>query len=321
MADPFDNLNNPWLVAVWPGMGSVAMLAGSHLAAELDAEVVMEMPGDEFFEMQHVEVSDGIAVAGHLPRNLFLLWRDPEGRQDLIIFVGEAQPQHNGFTLCQRIAAYAGQWNVRRITTFAAMATQLHPADDAGVFAVATNPQLAAECAQHDMQLLKQGQVSGLNGLMLAAAAEHAIPGLCLMGEMPYFAVNLPNPPAALAALRAFAELSGVDLDLSSLADQADHVRQQLEHMVERLSSPDAGEDDEIGFSPQAFSHGEEHEPDPDEPVHADLDPESRRWIESLFEQVRQDRSKAMRLKSELDRLGVFKQYEDRFLDLFRKGG
>jgi hypothetical protein len=31
------------------------------------------------------------------------------------------------------------------------------------------------------------------------------------------------------------------------------------------------------------------------------------------------DRSKAFELKQELDRLGVFKEYEDRFLDLFKK--
>jgi hypothetical protein len=38
-----------------------------------------------------------------------------------------------------------------------------------------------------------------------------------------------------------------------------------------------------------------------------------------LFNQANQDRSKAFELKQELDRLGVFKDYEDRFLDLFKK--
>ncbi len=41
--------------------------------------------------------------------------------------------------------------------------------------------------------------------------------------------------------------------------------------------------------------------------------------IEALFEQVKKDRSKAFELKRELDRLGIFKDYEDRFLDLFKK--
>ena len=46
---------------------------------------------------------------------------------------------------------------------------------------------------------------------------------------------------------------------------------------------------------------------------------EDKQRIEQLFEQSVQDRSRAFELKSELDRLGVFKDYEDRFLDLFRK--
>jgi hypothetical protein len=37
-----------------------------------------------------------------------------------------------------------------------------------------------------------------------------------------------------------------------------------------------------------------------------------------MFALAEKDRSKAFELKKELDRLGIFKKYEDRFLDLFR---
>jgi hypothetical protein len=33
------------------------------------------------------------------------------------------------------------------------------------------------------------------------------------------------------------------------------------------------------------------------------------------------DRSRAFELKQELNRLGIFKEHEDRFLDLFKKPG
>jgi proteasome assembly chaperone (PAC2) family protein len=328
VAGELENLNDPWLVAVWPGMGSVAMLAGSHLAASLEAEVEMELPAEEFFEVQHVEVEDGLAAAGRLPRNLVLLWRDPDERRDLIIFIGESQPAQHGYRLCQQIAAYARQWNVQRITTFAAMATQLHPANDADVFAVTTNEQLADACRANGLNLLKQGQVSGLNGLMLAAAEEVAIPAMCLMGEMPYFAVNLPNPPAALAALGAFSQMSGIDFDLHALQEQSEQVRDQLKQLVDRLnaSAEQSDEENEFGFTTPDLSWHAEEPPESSEETaeksnQPPLDPETRQRIESLFEQVRQDRSKAVKLKRELDRHGVFKQYEDRFLDLFRKGG
>jgi hypothetical protein len=41
--------------------------------------------------------------------------------------------------------------------------------------------------------------------------------------------------------------------------------------------------------------------------------------IEDLFTQASKDCPKAFELKQELDRLGVFKEYEDRFLDMFKK--
>ena len=46
-----------------------------------------------------------------------------------------------------------------------------------------------------------------------------------------------------------------------------------------------------------------------------------RERIETLFAQAKSDRTKAFELKHVLDRLGVFKEYEDRFLDLFKKAG
>lgn len=45
----------------------------------------------------------------------------------------------------------------------------------------------------------------------------------------------------------------------------------------------------------------------------------ARRVIEDLFQQVRNGELEAVELKKELDRWGVFKEYEDRFFDLFRK--
>ena len=49
------------------------------------------------------------------------------------------------------------------------------------------------------------------------------------------------------------------------------------------------------------------------------LSPEEEQRIKELFQEAKHDRSKAYELKHELDRLDVFKEYEDRFLDLFKK--
>ena len=99
----------------------------------------------------------------------------------------------------------------------------------------------------------------------------------------------------------------------------------QLSDLVDRLiETSEQPDDDEPDFtSPELFtpSADSDDEPAAETPAEPTLDPETRQRIEALFDQVARDRGKAVRLKRELDRLGVFDQYEDRFLDLFRKGG
>jgi len=313
------NLNNPWLVAVWPGMGSVAMLAGGHLSSELGAEVVGELDVSEFFDVQQIDVRDGLARTGRPPRHMFLLWRDPQQRRDVIVFIAEAQPQRGGYDLCRKLIERARQWNVQRVVTFAAMATQLRPADQARVFAVGTSEALLNECRRIDLELLREGQVSGLNGTVLAAAAEQDIDGLCLMGEMPYFAMQAPNPAASLAALEAFCSLADIHLDLSDLRSQAEQVNAQLQQLVERLGADEDSDESDLGFTIPDVARDAPQETD--EPKQPPLSDEARQRIEALFDEVHRDRAKAVTLKKELDRHGVFDQYEDRFLDLFRKGG
>ena len=45
----------------------------------------------------------------------------------------------------------------------------------------------------------------------------------------------------------------------------------------------------------------------------------AREYIEELFEQVRRDLSRAAELVAELNRWGIFPEYQDRFFALFRK--
>jgi hypothetical protein len=72
----------------------------------------------------------------------------------------------------------------------------------------------------------------------------------------------------------------------------------------------------EHGFD-EATPEEEEFRPEPTE--EPQIRPEEEQRIEQLFTQAREDRSKAYELKRELDRLKIFADYENRFLDLFKK--
>ena len=67
-------LHHPWLVAVWPGMGHVALSAGYYLIAKLDMHVLAEFSPRDFFDIEQVEVKDGLLRTASPPRNRVFVW-------------------------------------------------------------------------------------------------------------------------------------------------------------------------------------------------------------------------------------------------------
>ena len=132
---------------------------------------------------------------------------------------------------------------------------------------------------------------------------------------MPHIFAQLPYPKASLAILEVFSTISHVELDFTELAEQVRNVDEQLGELlaqVEKQYGPQfpQGEDDEESYSTEPAAAEDEEE----KPASAD-----KERVEELFEAARKDRSKAFELKQALDKLGLFKAYEDRFLDLFKK--
>jgi proteasome assembly chaperone (PAC2) family protein len=313
------DLREPWLVAVWPGMGAVALVAGHYLHQTLGAEPEAEVPLDAFFDVQRVQVKNGVVEETKRPGSALYVWRNPapDGK-DLLIFVGEAQPESRGWDYAAALLDHMAAYGVRRVVTFAAMATPSDPRATPRVFAAATSERVLADIHPGEVERLGEGEIAGLNGVLLGAAAKRGLDGLCLLGEFPFFAPGIPNPKASAAVLRTFQRLFGLDLDLERLDAEGRRVEAQLTALLERLrkeAMPGQEEGaEEAGRAPwEATTEPEEAESEgPSE--------EDRRRIESLFAKAKENRKYALELKSELDRLGLFKAYEDRFLDLFKRG-
>ena len=322
------HLDNPWLVATWPGIGSVSIKAGQYLQKQLGVTHLEELPAEPFFEIDKIEVSGGLARSGGLPRNSFYGWKNPGNGPDLLFFIADAQPAHHGFEYCRHVLDTAAQFGVSKVVTFAAFGTKQHLSREPRVFAVANQRDLLEELATAPVELLQGGQISGLNGVLIAAAAERSLPAIGLLGEMPVFASGIPNPKASLRVLEAFLELSGITIDLSSLRDEADAAQRGLVELLDKMTQAVQAaqqlriEPDEADFETEGSAAADDdagaHPLDPDLESDQALSAGQRNRIERMFARVVEDRSRAIELKGELDRLGVYEQYEDRFLDLFR---
>lgn len=301
-------LHDPWLLAVWPGMSGVAISAGYYLLAKLGMHLLVEIPAAEFFEPGQVDVRNGLIIPAKLPRSRLFLWSDPTQERDLLLFLGEAQPTTKSSAFCHLLIDQARALGVTHMLTFAAMATQMRPKHPSRVFAAATNPDCLNRCQKQGLIPLEHGSISGLNGTLLGLAASTGMPGTCLLGEIPHIFSHLPFPKASLAVLRAFSSLSHVHVDDRELKSHARTVEHSLEDFLTRMEHA-------VGNAPSPQLTPPKSEPSSSEPPGP---PTTHPEIERLFAACRKDRSHAYELKQLLDQLGVFPEYEDRFLDLFK---
>jgi proteasome assembly chaperone (PAC2) family protein len=295
-------------------MGHVALNAGIYLLSKLGMTAIAELEAGELFDIDHVEVKEGMIQPARRPRNRFFVWTDPKKQHDLVVFLGEAQPPIGRYPFCKQVMSFARNLGVERVFTFAAMATQMHPEHRSRVFGAVTDREDLKEVRELELELLEDGNIGGLNGVLLAAAAEVGLHGTCLLGEMPHIFARLPFPKASLAILEVFTTIANIELDLEELGEQAKAVEEQLGELLSQVE-----EQYRQQVAPQEEEEEEEAPPDAVEQPVPKMKTSDRRHIDQLFSAAAKDRSKAFELKQELDRLGIFKQYEDRFLDLFQK--
>lgn len=289
-------------------MGAVAQIAATHLAVRLEAQPASSLDSGALDEPTSIRVQAGLVRVSRTAGHLLHGWRDPAAVRDLLILLGERQPPSRLGVHARALLEHARAIGVERVVTFAAMGTPMHPAAAPRVFATATAVPLLAEATAAGAVRLDDGEITGMNGLLLGVAAEQGVPALGLLGEMPFFAAGMPNPKAAAAVLEVFARIVGIAIDLGPLHAEAARLEEVL------LQQTPAGW---MPAAEPAAGGGAGAAPAPMRPR---VRPEVRERIEALFEVAGQDRAKALELKAELDRHGLFRDYEDRFLDLFRQG-
>lgn len=310
------NPNHHWLVAAWPGMGNVAVIAAGYIIQKLKLQQVGELPRRERFDISAVEVKKGVIAQPRMPRNLLYQGGGTPDLPKLTVFIGEAQPSSGGFGFAQELLNKAHELGCTRIVTFASMASQLHPMAQPRVYGATTQEDLLDELSRLEVKIVEEGQIGGLNGVLLGAAAERGLPGTCLMGEIPFFAPGVPNPKAARAVVDAFALMAGLNIEVDELSKHAEAIDQMLVQMMEKMKAQgQIGPGEEGSEGTPEFPTANDNDPAPKR----GLDDATLGRIEKLFVEAIADRTKSMALKQELDRLGVFKDYENRFLDLFKR--
>ncbi len=235
------DLNHPELIAAWPGIGNIGLIAVDSMREIVDAELFAEIEPWDFFYPRGINIQGGVLTEMEFPYSRFYFKRFET--KDVIFFTGEEQPAGNrrAYSMSSLVLDMAERYEIQRIYTAAAAVAPIHHTMKPRIWGVPNSHDLMTEVSQFPNTILMsditehggEGNITGLNGLLLGLAKEREIQGTCLLGEVPVYISQFPTiyPKSSKSILEVLAYKFGIDINL----DRLDTMIEEVEENIERL--------------------------------------------------------------------------------------
>jgi proteasome assembly chaperone (PAC2) family protein len=245
-------LENPILIASWPGIGNIGIIAVDTLRGKLEAEEFGEIEPQEFFYPKRVLIRKGVLECLEFPSSKFY-FKKISGT-DIIFFIGEEQPTEGGRMYAEgrkacRMAGLvldvAEKFKCRRVYTSGAAVALIHHTAKPRVWAVPNAGSLISETKAYQNTVLMSdiegrgghGNITGLNGLLLGVAKKRGFEAICLMGEIPVYLQGFPlsYPKASKSVLEVLSHSLKIEINLDTLDELDQKVQQRIEEFYQQV--------------------------------------------------------------------------------------
>jgi len=245
-------LENPVLIAGWPGIGNVGIIAVDTLRGVLKAEEFGEIEPWDFFYPKKILIRNGELKDLEFPSNKFYFKKTEE--RDLIFFVGEEQPTEEGRAYAEGRKAYqmanlvldvALKLRCQRAYTSGAAVAPIHHTMKPKVWAVPNTEALIDELRGYENTILMsdiegrkgQGNITGLNGLLLGVAKKRGLEAVCIMGEIPVYlqGLPLPYPKGSKSVLEVLTASLGVRIEMEGIIELVERSEREVENLYQRF--------------------------------------------------------------------------------------
>ena len=294
-------IKKPVIICAWPGMGNVALGAVSYMRKKLKAAKFAEIKTRSLYMPNAVLVENGVSVLPEVREDLFYFSKN----HNLVFFESATQAMgEEGLRAIADILDMAKSLNADKIFTGAAFPVPVGYEESPEVYGVVNQERMREMLVKFGVKIMEEGQIAGMNGLLLGYTGKKEIKGICLLATIPLYAVGFSNPKASKAILEVLEKMLGVEIDMAEMELDAREMEKKMKMIEENIKEIFPAIEKKTGTK-------------------IDVD-KSRvpnyvmKRIDKLFKEARADRKKAHELKQELDRWNLYDMYEDRFLDLFK---
>jgi len=242
------DIHAPYLLAAWPGIGNIGLIAINYLKNALVAEEFGRIQPWEFFFPKDITIKDGVLQDINFPAGKFYY---KKAKRDLIIFLAEAQPSEEDeiYDIANLVLDVAVEFGCQRVYTAGAAVSPIHHTARPKVWAVPNEGALIGEVRTCKNTILMSdlegrtggGNITGLNGVLLGVAQKRKMEGICFLGEVPMYIAHFPGPytilypKASKIILETLTENLGIQIDMSNINAFANNVEREIEGIYQNL--------------------------------------------------------------------------------------
>jgi uncharacterized protein len=237
---------NPVLICGLPGSGYVGKLAADHLVSTFKLKRVAEYASSTFPPQVSVR-EDGTVD----PPKGELYYAPARKGRGLFVFTADAQPttSEGEYELSDAVVKFAKKCGVKQVYTLAAYITGSF-SKSPKVYGAGTSKEIVGLLAENGATLMKDGGISGMNGLLIGIAALRGLEGACLLGETSGYVVDAGASKAVLELLSKVVDLPIDTSKLEEKAEETQKVISQLQAMADqaRETTPQPSREQRPGY-------------------------------------------------------------------------
>ncbi len=317
-------LKSPILICAYPSIGMVGRYVVNYLISELSPSIYAEIDMQNYITAHNVIVENGIIYSPYIKEYIYYLHYK---ENDFLFFFSDFEPS---LTNLNRYNSYfinfISQINVSLIITFSGIPSNILHTDKPSTFIAKTeNAKLIFDFDNKDIKELKFGTIEGLNGIILKEAKENGIDGYCIISEVPFYTIDMYNPQCAKLILELLADTfefninyNKVDIDIKAMDEHLKTTFSNINKQSQKLFAQFQKKSTKHFNISEAELSGITFE-ELKKQIKFTLPESAKNKINELFKLAKENIEYAKKLKEELDRWGVYKEYEDKFLSLFLK--
>ena len=230
------------LICGMPGSGYVGKLAVDYLVKELKAELVAEIYSDSFPPVVIIK-RDGVA---ELIKGEIYSCQDPSTKQNLLIFTGGTQPvtAEGEYEVADAVLEFAKKANVNLVYSMGAYILGSF-VENPQVHGTATSKNLLAGLRKHNVLIMKEGSITGMNGLLFALSQLKKMQGICLLGETSGYVVDAKASEAVLGVLN---QLLGLNVDMTALREKGKETEDFIKKLEENNRKTGSSKGSSVGY-------------------------------------------------------------------------